>query len=98
MYIFYCVWILTATLPHLSNGDTISSSPTPLLALASPPKLGIIPTSSGQIGVKPVESDLGNPTTCVGQIYGTDKQYITETSSTTKVRFCSNLLWALDKG
>lgn len=37
---------------------------------------GIVPTTSGQIGVNLVESDLGDPYTYIGQIYGTDTLYI----------------------
>ncbi len=78
------------TFMQLASGDTVSLLP----AIPSDiPKHAIVPTASGQIGVNPVESDLGNPTTYVGQIYGTDTQYITQTSSTTKVRFPSTPSW-----
>ncbi|KAH8819032.1 Spherulation-specific family 4-domain-containing protein [Xylogone sp. PMI_703] len=48
--------------------------------------LAIIPTTSGQIGINPVESDLGDPATYIGDIYGTDTQYITvsDPDTTTK--------------
>ncbi|KAB8299308.1 hypothetical protein EYC80_001383 [Monilinia laxa] len=36
----------------------------------------IAPTGSGQIGINPVESDLGDTDTYIGAIYGTDTQYI----------------------
>ena len=45
----------------------------------------IVPTTTGQIGINPVESDLGDPSTYVGSIYGTDTKYITVDSWTTKV-------------
>ena len=45
----------------------------------------IVPTTAGQIGINPVESDLGDPDTYVGQIYGTDTQYITLADTTTAV-------------
>jgi len=45
----------------------------------------IVPTTTGQIGVNPVESDLGNLSTYVGSIYGTDTKYITVDSWSTKV-------------
>lgn len=45
----------------------------------------IVPTTSGQIGVNPVESDLGDAQKYIGVIYGTDTQYIMQTSLTTKV-------------
>ena len=44
-----------------------------------------MPTSAGQIGVNPVESDLGNPETYIGAIYGTDTLYITPVDTGTKV-------------
>ena len=49
-------------------------------------ELAIVPTTTGQIGVNPVESELGNPDTYVGEIYGTDTLYITQTDTTTAVR------------
>jgi len=45
----------------------------------------IVPVSSGQIGINPVISDLGDPLTYVGEIFGTDTQYITILSTTTEV-------------
>jgi hypothetical protein len=39
--------------------------------------LAIVPTATGQIGINPVISDLGDPDTYIGEIYGTDTQYIT---------------------
>ena len=35
--------------------------------------------------INPVESDLGDPSTYLGTIYGTDTQYITVDTATTKV-------------
>lgn len=43
------------------------------------------PTTKGQIGINPVESDLGDPDTYIGSIYGTDTQYITLQETSTKV-------------
>lgn len=45
----------------------------------------IVPTTAGEIGINPVESDLGDPATYLGEIYGTDTQYITMDVATTKV-------------
>ncbi|KAF7871778.1 hypothetical protein EAF04_003885 [Stromatinia cepivora] len=50
--------------------------------MTSPPRIdlradkAIVPTSTGQIGINPVESDLGDADTYIGAIYGTDTQYI----------------------
>jgi len=64
----------------------------PLTARATPTinvrgEEAIVPTTSGQIGVNPVASDLGDPDTYIGEIYGTDTQYITidPDQGTTKV-------------
>jgi len=64
----------------------------PLTARATPTinirgQNAINPTTSGQIGVNPVQSDLGDPDTYIGEIYGTDTQYITidPDQGTTKV-------------
>lgn len=67
---------------NLASGTIIteSPSPTPLIAIRAAP-----PVSAGQIGVNPVESDLGNPTTYIGQIFGSDTQYITVISVSTAV-------------
>lgn len=47
----------------------------------------IVPVSSGQIGINPVEYDLGDPSTYIGIIYGVDTQYLTlETATITTVR------------
>lgn len=45
----------------------------------------IEPTSAGQIGVNPVESDLGDANTYIGVVYGTDTLYITVTDTVTNV-------------
>lgn len=45
----------------------------------------VVPTTKGQIGINPIESDLGDPETYIGSIYGTDTQYITLQDTTTKV-------------
>ncbi len=45
-----------------------------------------VPTVKGQIGVNPVESDLGDPDTYLGEIYGTDTLYITPVETGTAVR------------
>lgn len=42
----------------------------------------IVPVSSGQIGINPVENDLGDPSTYIGIIYGVDTQYITLDTAT----------------
>jgi len=40
-------------------------------------EFAVVPTTAGEIGVNPVLSDLGDADTYVGEIYGTDTQYIT---------------------
>ena len=44
----------------------------------------ILPTTKGQIGIKLVESDLGDADTYLETIYGTDTQYVTVDAITTK--------------
>lgn len=45
----------------------------------------VVPTTAGEIGVNPVLSDLGDAETYVGQIFGTDTQYINIVDTTTQV-------------
>jgi hypothetical protein len=45
----------------------------------------VVPTTAGEIGVNPVLSDLGDAETYVGQIFGTDTQYINIADTTTQV-------------
>ena len=72
------------------QGDAalITSRPiaTPTIEARIGPKIdAIVPTTAGQIGINPVESDLGDPDTYLGTIYGTDTLYITMDAATTKV-------------
>jgi hypothetical protein len=74
----------------VGQGDAalITSRPaaTPTIKARIAPKIdAIVPTTAGQIGINPVESDLGDPDTYLGTIYGTDTQYITMDAATTKV-------------
>jgi hypothetical protein len=83
--------ILFLSLGHLGFARFVQQD-APLTARATPTihvrgEEAIIPTTSGQIGINPVESDLGNAETYIGEIYGTDTQYITvdPDQGTTKV-------------
>lgn len=49
------------------------------------------PTAPGQIGINPVESDLGDPITYLGEIYGSDTLYITQVETGTQVSRNSKL-------
>jgi hypothetical protein len=42
----------------------------------------IVPTSAGQIGVNPVDSDLGDASSYSGYIIGVDTQYLSEIFTT----------------
>jgi hypothetical protein len=45
----------------------------------------VVPITAGEIGINPVLSDLGDAETYVGQIFGTDTQYINIVDTTTQV-------------
>ena len=88
MRYFKLLWVFT--LIHVGNAavvTTIPNKPTP--TLKGPVLFAITPTTAGQIGINPVTSDLGDPDTYVGQIHGTDTQYITQTEAKTKVSHIS---------
>jgi hypothetical protein len=72
--------ILVLTLFSISHAFVITpranvARPTP--TLKDDGIKAIVPTSAGQIGINPVISDLGDPDTYIGEIFGTDTQYIT---------------------
>lgn len=74
------VLILVLSLSWILNASVIT--PRPNVALPTPTLkengiLAIVPTTAGQIGINPVISDLGDPDTYIGEIFGTDTQYIT---------------------
>lgn len=82
--------ILTACLfifDSLSNAAVITPlPPSPTKNVVDRAILAIVPTTAGQIGVNPVLLDLGgNPDTYIGEIYGTDTEYITLSETVTKV-------------
>ena len=86
--------ILVLSLSWISNASVIT--PRPNVARPTPTFkeneiLAIVPTTAGQIGINPVISDLGDPDTYIGEIFGTDTQYITlePPSMTTKVSLIS---------
>ena len=58
-------------------------------------ELAVVPTTAGEIGINPVESDLGDADSYVGEIYGTDTQYITISDITTQVCVLSHTLRSL---
>jgi hypothetical protein len=65
---------------------TFRPTATPTIKARIGPKIdAIVPTTAEQIGINPVESDLGDPNTYLGAIYGTDVQYITIDTATTKL-------------
>lgn len=45
-----------------------------------------VPTTAGQIGINPVESDLGPASTYIGQIFGIDTLYLTLSTYIVSVR------------
>lgn len=84
--VLFSPWLLS--LLARVDGAFISSRPTPTPTInerAGPHILAIVPTTKGQIGINPVESDLGDATTYWGSIGSTDTQYITTDDTTTKV-------------
>jgi hypothetical protein len=80
----YLSWLIA--FPWIADAFSITSYAAPTLSIEETGVKVVIPTSTGQIGVNPVPSDLGDPITYVGEIYGTDTQYITvDDSTSTKV-------------
>jgi len=56
-----------------TTATTITQAPDPTHIL---PERAIIPTKSGQIGINPVEEDIGDPSTYIGQVAPTDSPYL----------------------
>ena len=76
------------TLLTQGNGDLLTSrtSATPTTKGRSGSQIhAVVPTTKGQIGINPVETDLGDASTYLGSVYGTDTKYITVDATTTKV-------------
>jgi hypothetical protein len=80
-----CFWLLSRSWFGYAFVIT-RSPPQPTKTIKRRAVDAIIPTSIGQIGVNPVLLDLGDADTYVGEIYGTDTQYITVVDTTTSVR------------
>jgi hypothetical protein len=86
----------------VGQGNAALITPRPKTAFATPTVKArgdfkidaVVPTTAGQIGINPVESDLGDPDTYVGSIYGTDTQYITLDvgDTATKVSFSLEII------
>ncbi|KAE9364360.1 hypothetical protein N431DRAFT_105536 [Stipitochalara longipes BDJ] len=81
------LWLCLLSLLGQGDAALVTSRPTATPTIKA--RIGrnidaIVPTTTGQIGINPVESDLGDPSTYLGIIYGTDTQYITVDSYTTK--------------
>lgn len=88
MYTFRHPFRLLGMITHVF-ALALAPEPTEPARLAKSGDVGIkaiVPVSSGQIGISPVESDLGDPSTYIGIIYGVDTQYITlDTATVTTV-------------
>lgn len=72
-------------LPKSIHGLFITTTRQPSPTLCGRDELAVVPTASGQIGVNPVISELGDPETYMGQIFGSDTLFITVTTTSTHV-------------
>ena len=81
------IYLYLTAFPAMAHAFSISFTPTPTSSINGAGEKAIVPTTPGQIGVNPIMSDLGDPATYVGEIFGTDTQYITLDVLTTKVWF-----------
>lgn len=71
-----------------------NSTTTSAHAITPPGVFAVIPTSAGQIGVNPVEDDLGPTTTYIGSVHSTDLSLISASDEVTHVRrliLCSSI-------
>jgi hypothetical protein len=80
------LWLLS----QLWSGHAFVITQPPDFQLPTPTITGrgikaVVPTTAGEIGINPVLSDLGDAETYVGQIFGTDTQYINIVDTTTQV-------------
>jgi hypothetical protein len=88
----YLYFLSLIAMSWIADAFFTTSQLTPTVPIRATVVKGIMPTTSGQIGVNPVLSELGDPTTYIGEIYGSDTQYITVDDASTKVGLLIHIL------
>jgi hypothetical protein len=79
---YYLPWALCAL---TSLGNAVSVTQNPSATPVRRAEFAVIPTTAGQIGVNPVEDDLGPSSTYKGSVAPTDTALITADAGTTRV-------------